>query len=190
MIRKRFILLPLSLLSLFCTNSLYAGSSNVNRGFTGYHGVDDLEKLIDVLSVTPQTSSRVSDLSKSSIVAMQNKEDWSFECHKKVFDNKKICYLKNGDLSISLINGQYSVVVGADHQLQTLAGLRIDNSAPMYGYEGHFGKSEMIIDQMKKGKFIYTRYKNKKMNDDIDNKASLNGFTYKLNAMLKTYNEL
>lgn len=115
---------------------------------------------------------------------------WFINCKRNVFDDSKICYLKGNDLWIFLINGKYSVVVGSDHYPKTRAGLRIDNNKPVYGYEGDFSNSTVLINQFKKGKFAYTRYQEWPYLYQIDKKTDLEGFNEKFNEMLKRYKTL
>lgn len=111
-------------------------------------------------------------------------------CEKKKFDNTKICYLKEGDVWVFLINGKYSVSIGSEHYPRSQAGLRIDNSQALFGYEGDFSKPLSIIEKLKKGKFAYTRYQQWPYQYNIDGEINLEGFNEKFNEMLKSYKEL
>ena len=129
----------------------------------------------------------------SSIHAHYNFEPQTFyyiHCRKKEFDNTKICYLKADDIYVFLINGRYSVDVGSNHYPRSKAGLRIDNSPAVYGYEGEFSKPLSIIEKLKKGKFAYTRYQEWPYLSDIDKKTDLKDFTKQFNEMLKQYKNL
>lgn len=112
------------------------------------------------------------------------------DCHKKEFDNTKVCYLNANDIEVVFINGKYSVHVGSNHCPRSKAGLRIDNGTAIYGYEGEFSKPLSIIEKLKKGKFAYTRYQKWPYLSYIDKKTNLKDFTEKLNEMLKRYKEL
>lgn len=115
---------------------------------------------------------------------------WSLYCYKKEFDNTKFCLLRGDDLRVYLINGKYSVVVGSDHYPKTRAGLRIDNNKVAYGYEGDFSNSSVLLNQLKKGKFAYTRYQEWPYLYQIDKKTDLKEFNAKFNEMLKRYKTL
>ena len=126
----------------------------------------------------------------STTYSFQPRTFYYINCRKKEFDNTKICYLKAGDIYVFLINGRYSVDVGSNHYPRSKAGLRIDNSPAVYGYEGEFSKPLSIIEKLKKGKFAYTRYQEWPYLSDIDKKTDLKDFTKQFNEMLKQYKEL
>ncbi len=117
-------------------------------------------------------------------------KNWLINCNKKKFDNTKICYLKEGDLWVFLINGRYSVSVGSDHYPRSKGGLRIDNSSAIYGYEGELPKPLSIIERLKKGKVAYTRYQEWPYEYNTDGEVTLKGFTENFNKMLKQYKDL
>lgn len=117
-------------------------------------------------------------------------DSWRINCTKKKFDNMKICYMKQGDLWVFLINGSYSVSVGTDHYPRTTAGLRIDSSPAIYGYEGDLPKPLSIIERLKKGKVAYTRYQKWPYQYNKDGEVSLLEFTEQFNEMLKQYKNL
>ncbi|TCB73759.1 hypothetical protein [Acinetobacter sp. ANC 4173] len=115
---------------------------------------------------------------------------WWVTCYKKPFDNKKVCSMHSGDLSVFLINGKYSVDVGNDHYPNTKAGLRIDNGSAIYGYEGEIPNPLNVIEKLKKGKTAYTRYQEWPYTYDVDNEIDLSRFSEHFNKMLKQYKEL
>ncbi len=126
----------------------------------------------------------------STTYSFQPRTFYYINCRKKEFDNTKICYLKAGDIYVFLINGRYSVDVGSNHYPRSKAGLRIDNSPAVYGYEGEFSKPLSIIEKLKKGKFAYTRYQEWPYLSDLDNKTDLKDFTKQFNEMIKQYKNL
>lgn len=126
----------------------------------------------------------------STIHSLKRQTFYDIYCRKKEFDNTKICYLKANDIYVFLINGRYSVDVGSNHYPRSKAGLRIDNSPAVYGYEGEFSKPLSIIEKLKKGKFAYTRYQEWPYLYDLDNKTDLKDFTKQFNEMIKQYKNL
>ena len=128
----------------------------------------------------------------SSIHAHYNFEPqtWRVNCYKKKFDNMRVCSMSEGDLRVFLINGRYSVSVGSDHYPRSKAGLRIDNSSAIYGYEGELPKPLSIIERLKKGKVAYTRYQEWPYEYDKDGEVSLKNFTKQFNEMVKQYRNL
>ena len=115
---------------------------------------------------------------------------WLINCHKKKFDNMKVCSMSEGDLWVFLINGKYSVDVGSNHYPGSKGGLRIDNSSAIYGYEGELPKPLSIIERLKKGKVAYTRYQEWPYEYNKDGEVSLKDFTKQFNEMLKQYKNL
>ena len=115
---------------------------------------------------------------------------WFVNCHKKKFDNMKICSMSLGDLWVFLINGKYSVSVGSDHYPRSKGGLRIDNSPAIYGYEGELPKPLSIIERLKKGKVAYTRYQEWPNQYNTDDEVSLKEFNQYFNQMLSEYKKL
>lgn len=128
----------------------------------------------------------------SSIHAHYNYEPqtWWVNCHKKKFDNMKVCSMSEGDLWVFLINGRYSVSVGSDHYPRSKGGLRIDNNSAIYGYEGELSKPLSVIERLKKGKVAYTRYQKWPYQYNKDGEVSLKDFTKQFNEMLKQYKNL
>lgn len=115
---------------------------------------------------------------------------WLINCHKKKFDNMKVCSMSEGDLWVFLINGKYSVDVGSNHYPGSKGGLRIDNGSAIYGYEGELPKPLSIIERLKKGKVAYTRYKEWPYEYNKDGEVSLKDFAKQFNEMLKQYKNL
>lgn len=115
---------------------------------------------------------------------------WLINCSKKEFDNIKICSLRGDDLIVYLIDGKYSLRVGLNHYPRTRAGFRVDNGKSIYGYEGDFSNSSALLNQLKKGKFVYTRYQKWPYLSNIDKKTDLDGFNENFKEMLHKYKEL
>lgn len=116
--------------------------------------------------------------------------NWSINCQKKSFDNKKVCYMTSGNLWVFLINGKYSVDVGSNHYPRTKAGLRIDNGSAIYGYEGEIPDPLSVIEKLKKGKVAYTRYQEWPYQSDTEGEVNLIRFTKHFNEMLNRYKNL
>ena len=153
---------------------------------------DRIEQLTRTLAQSSYAESNDIDLpaALSTIHSLKRQTFYDIYCRKKEFDNTKICYLKANDIYVFLINGRYSVDVGSNHYPRSKAGLRIDNSPAVYGYEGEFSKPLSIIEKLKKGKFAYTRYQEWPYLYDLDNKTDLKDFTKQFNEMIKQYKNL
>ncbi|WP_174492711.1 hypothetical protein [Acinetobacter sp. Marseille-Q1623] len=118
--------------------------------------------------------------------------EWTYSCKRDRFDNSKSCYMSNKDVGILLLNGRYMVSVGRDHYPNSKASLKIDNNSTLTANKGMFiSNANFIIDQMKKGEVVYTRYVEWPYQyKNSDNESKLHGFTKKFNEMLESYKQL
>ena len=117
---------------------------------------------------------------------------WSYSCKKDKFNGSKSCYLHraNSDLMVGIYNGQHSVYVGRDHYPRSQSVIKIDSNTPIYGYEGSSSTPQKAIEQMKRGKIAYTRYKEWPYDYHQDGEVDLTGFTEKYNEMMEEYKKL
>ncbi|MHA5056430.1 hypothetical protein ACX2CK_06530 [Acinetobacter schindleri] len=118
--------------------------------------------------------------------------DWNYACSKDKFDGKKSCSLNksHSDVMVGIFDGQHSVYVGRDHYPRSQSAIKVDSNAPIYGYEGSSDTPKKVIEQMKKGKVAYTRYREWPYNYNQDGEVDLTGFAEKYNEMLEKYREL
>lgn len=119
-------------------------------------------------------------------------EDWRYSCSKDKFNGRKSCSLHKAysNIMVSIFDGRYSVYIGRNHFPRTQSAIKIDNNAPIYGYEGSSNTPQKVIEQMKKGKVAYTRYKEWPCEYNQDGETDLTGFTEKYNEMLEEYKKL
>lgn len=85
---------------------------------------------------------------------------------------------------------KHSVYVGRDHYPRSQSAIKVDSNAPIYGYEGSSDTPKKVIEQMKKGKGAYTRYREWPYDYNQDGEVDLTGFAEKYNEMLEKYREL
>lgn len=118
--------------------------------------------------------------------------DWSdISCKKDKFDDTKFCYFAQGPITAYIGQAGAGVFIVGDHYPKSKSAVKIDNNPAIYGVEGSFGLSaSKIIEQMKKGLSIYTRYRKWPNDYNIDNEYSLKGFTYQFEQMKKRYSQL
>ncbi|WP_180004833.1 MULTISPECIES: hypothetical protein [unclassified Acinetobacter] len=118
--------------------------------------------------------------------------DWNYSCSRDKFSGKKSCSLNksHSNIMVSIFDGRYSVYIGRNHFPRTQSAIKIDNNAPIYGYEGSSNTPQKVIEQMKKGKVAYTRYKEWPYEYNQDGETDLTGFTEKYNEMLEEYKKL
>ena len=119
-------------------------------------------------------------------------EDWNVNCTKDKFNGKKICSLSkyHSDLMVNIINGKYSVYIGRDHFPRSQSALKIDDNKAIYGDEGLSQTPQKAIEQMKKGRVAYTRYKEWPYEHNQDGETDLTGFAEKFSEMLERYKKL
>ena len=91
---------------------------------------------------------------------------------------------------VGIYNGQHSVYVGRDHYPRSQSVIKIDSNTPIYGYEGSSSTPQKAIEQMKRGKVAYTRYKEWPYDYNQDGEVDLTGFTEKYNEMMEEYKKL
>lgn len=122
--------------------------------------------------------------------AVEVGSQWYSSCNKDRFDGSKVCVMSSGDVMVGIINGNYGVYVGGDHYPNTLSAIKIDNNPTIYGFEGHSRSPLVVIEQMKKGKVVYTRYKKWPYEYNKDGEVDLSGFTFRFNELIKRYKSL
>lgn len=134
------------------------------------------------------------DLQLEKVVKYDNSEftKWKNSCSKDRFNNTKSCSLTNSysDVMVTIISGRYGVYVGRKHYPRTQSAIKIDENAPIYGYEGISNTPQKIIEQMKNGKTAYTRYKEWPYEYNKDGEVDLTGFKEAFNQMLEEYKKL
>lgn len=134
------------------------------------------------------------DLQLEKVVKHDNSEftKWKSNCSKDKFNNTKSCSLNksHGDVMVTIINGRYGVYVGRKHFPRTQSAIKIDENAPIYGYEGISNTPQKAIEQMKNGKVAYTRYKEWPYEYNRDGEVDLVGFKEAFNQMLEEYKKL
>lgn len=118
--------------------------------------------------------------------------DWNYACSKDKFDGKKSCSLNksHSDVMVSIFDGRHSVYVGRNHYPGSKSAIKIDGNTPIYGHEGSSDTPKKLIEQMKKGKVAYTRYREWPYDYNQDGEVDLTGFAEKYNEMLEKYREL
>lgn len=129
---------------------------------------------------------------KNTYTTKPKPEDWNLNCTKDRFSGTKFCTLSKpyNALLVGIHGGRHSVYIGRNHFPHTQSAIKIDNNAPIYGYEGSSNTPQKVIEQMKKGKVAYTRYKEWPYEYNQDGETDLTGFTEKYNEMLEEYKKL
>ena len=134
------------------------------------------------------------DLKLEKVIKYDNSEftKWKSNCTKDKFNNTKICSLNKSysDVMVTIIDGRYGVYIGRNHFPRTQSAIKIDDNTPIYGYEGSSNTPQKVIEQMKKGKVAYTRYKEWPYEYNQDGETDLTGFAEKYDEMLEEYKKL
>lgn len=118
--------------------------------------------------------------------------EWNYICSKDKFNGKKSCSLNKAysNVMVSIFDDRYSVYVGRNHFPRSQSAIKIDDNTPTYGHEGLSNTPKNVIEQMKKGKVAYTRYKEWPYEYNQDGETDLTGFAEKYNEMLDEYKKL
>jgi len=116
--------------------------------------------------------------------------DWYLDCNKDRFNGAKICTLSKDKVLVMLKDGDYAVLVGKRHFPRSKSAIKIDNNATIYGSEGISQSPNKVIEQLKRGKKVFTRYQEWPYEYNRDNEIDLRGFPEKFEEMLKLYKQL
>lgn len=177
---KKIILLILSLFSIdTLAQEIYVLKDN--NGSTLLTAREPSEEKYKEFTVEKKTYSPV-----------QSMRDWNFSCSKDKFNGRKSCSLSraHSDVMVSIFGGRDSVYIGQNHYPRTQSVIKIDNNASVYGNEGSSNTPSKVIEQMKKGKTAYTRYKEWPYEYNKDSEVDLSGFKEKYGEMLEEYKKL
>lgn len=116
--------------------------------------------------------------------------DWYPVCNKDRFNGSKSCTLSKDTVLIMLKDGTYAVSVGKRHYPRSKSAIKIDNNATIYGYEGILESPKKVIEQLKQGKKVFTRYQEWPYQHNRDSEINLTGFPEKFEEMLELYRRL
>jgi len=168
---------------------IFAPASSLHADISEIDGLDGLGVMISNiasgLSVTNSTEDVPYNNSWSPFA-------WNTTCSKDKFNGRKSCSLSkaHSNIMVSIFDGRHSVYIGQDHFPRSQSAIKIDNNTPVYGYEGSSNTPQKVIEQMKKGKVAYTRYKEWPYEYNQDGETDLTGFAEKYEEMLKEYQKL
>jgi hypothetical protein len=115
---------------------------------------------------------------------------WRLKCWVRVFEDTKICVMQKNHLTVMRLNDSYSLSVGGKHQKNSMTSIRIDEGSIVQAREGLYRDALPVIEQMKRGYYIFSRYKGQEKDIDVENKVSLMGFTDAFNDMQLQYRKL
>ncbi len=108
--------------------------------------------------------------------------NWSVSCKKDPISDKKTCQMKMKDLWVYVSgNGKTVVSIGAEHFPNSSVIARIDGGAPITSSSSNDGDfppnaSAKIIDGLKRGQSVTTRYMKWPYRTWVDNSWELYGF--------------
>ncbi len=115
---------------------------------------------------------------------------WRIKCWVRVFEDTKICVMQKNDLTVMRLNDTYSVSIGGKHQKNSMTQIRIDKGEVIEAREGLYRDAMPVIDQLKRGYNVFSRYKLQDKGSNVDRKVSLMGFTDAFNDMQLQYRKL
>jgi hypothetical protein len=118
--------------------------------------------------------------------------DWASSCKKDKFNNAKQCtlYRLHGQITVSIINGNYLVRVGSNHFPSSDSALKIDGNPTLYGKEGSINNPRKAIEQLKFGSIAHTRFKEWPYQSNKDDKEPLDNFREAFDQMMLEYKKL
>ncbi|HVI26006.1 MAG TPA: hypothetical protein VM576_07440 [Xanthomonadaceae bacterium] len=109
-------------------------------------------------------------------------EDWSTSCKKDPMDDTKSCYIQRKDLWVWLYpGGRLKIFIGGDQYPGTSASVRIDSNQAIRSpsdSEGVFtaAQSKQILQQLRSGARVATRYIDWPYRSAVDDSFDLHGF--------------
>lgn len=160
----------------------------------GKHNESNKEQFVkkEVINKETNISKVGNDLTQRNNNSLQTiKNEWTYgSCYKDRFNGAKICSMHNKNIMIAIINGEQNIYIGNNHYPGKKTAVKIDNGITYYGKEGYFYNSKVIIEDMKKGNVIYTRYVEWPYEYNVDSEISLIGFTKALNNLRHRYSEI
>lgn len=115
---------------------------------------------------------------------------WRIKCWVRVFEDTKICVMQKNYLTIMRLNDTYSVSIGGKHQKNSMTKIRIDEGEVIGAREGLYRDAMPVIDQMKRGYHLFTRYTSQDKGTNVESKVSLMGFTEAFNDMQMQYRKI
>lgn len=107
---------------------------------------------------------------------------WEIKCQYNAVDDVKACAMSKGPISVLHLNNQYIISVGKNHKKESTSVIRVDKNIDFQEREGLFRNADTLIDQFKRGGYVYTRFQ-PNQGVAIESKISLLGFTDAFNDM-------
>jgi invasion protein IalB len=163
-------------LILLGINSAHAGVSTID---------DQLTALISRVEHPIQRKEQADRL--NSQVA---RASWRIKCWVRVFEDTKVCVIQKNQLTVIRLEDSYSVSIGSQHQKNSMTTIRIDQADALQAREGLYREALPVIEQMKRGYYLFSRYKMSDQGNLIETKISLMGFTDAFNDMQLQYRRL
>ena len=175
---NKFLWAGVTILSLILSHSVFAANKS-------YYSDDRLADLIRVVEYS-KNHEEISQL-ENRIVA---RSSWNVRCWIKVFDQAKICTLQKDNITVIRLNHDYSVVIGNQPSKSPKTALRVDQHPVIYTQDGSFRNALQLIEQFKRGYYVYTRFQQTHQFEDIDQQVSLMGFQDAFRQMEKQFAQL
>lgn len=120
--------------------------------------------------------------------------NWSIQCKLDKMDDTHWCSLDRGDLRVGIWkDGTPFVSVGSSHYPNSMIAVRVDKNKPISASEKTgFTKAQSaeIIEQLKKGSSILTRYQEWPYQRNKDTSIDLFGFPQAWEILQKIYSSV
>lgn len=158
----------------------------INAAQASVSTIDD--QLTDLISRVeyPARSKEEVDRLNSQVA----RASWRIKCWVRVFEDTKVCVMQKSHLTVMRLEDSYSVSIGTQHQKNSSTTIRIDQGQLIQAREGLYREALPVIEQMKRGYYLFSCYKMSEKGNLIENKISLLGFTEAFNDMQQQYRKL
>lgn len=118
--------------------------------------------------------------------------NWSTICKRDKIDDTYFCSLQKEDLVITILKNDVIIVtVGSNHYPDSEIAVRVDKNKPFATSSKEVGfskkQSAQIIEQLKKGKSVTTRYKKWPSPESRDSTIDLFGFNQAYHIVQEIY---
>ncbi|OTG82772.1 hypothetical protein B9T33_04790 [Acinetobacter sp. ANC 5054] len=114
---------------------------------------DPLNNLIEQISTQASYS-----VNKTLNRSLLGRASWYIQCEFQAQENSKMCLMQKNQITVILLNDDYSINVGSDHVKNSISVLRVDQNHVLQTREGLYRDARNIIDQFRNGLIVKTRY--------------------------------
>ena len=126
----------------------------------------------------------------STYSAQASQPQWKTYCDTDRFDGTKTCFMTYKHIAVGIYNGVSIIFINGNSYPRSKSAFKVDNSPTIYGVEDGIYSASKLIQQMKRGRTLYTRYYSWPNQSKVDQEIDLIGFTSAFEYMMSAYRRL